>query len=60
MLLPAEEKEIVQFVKNKNKAHQGVSKKQVSELIIDVLSIRQNVSMKAKCGRRYPKLSSTQ
>ena len=59
VLLPAEEKEIVQFVKNKNRAHQGVSKKQVSDLIVDVLKIRQHVNMKAKGGRRYAKLSSS-
>ena len=42
VLLPAEEEEIVQFLKNKYRVHQGVSKKQVSELIVDVLRIRQH------------------
>ena len=50
VLLPAEEKEIVQFVKKQEQSllYKGVSKKQVSELIVDVLRIRQHVNMKAK------------
>ena len=40
---PDEENEIVRYIKNKNRAHQGLSKKDVTALILDVLRIRDNV-----------------
>ena len=58
ILLPEEERQIVDYIKNKNRAHQGLSKKQVSELIIDILKIRHHINMKSKGGRKFAKLST--
>ena len=40
ILTPEEEHSIVEFIKNKNRYHQGISRKQVRDLIVDVLAIR--------------------
>ena len=57
VLDPEEEEDIVCFIKNKNRAHQGLFKKEVSELILDVLKIRKHLNKKEKGGRKYLKLS---
>ena len=57
ILSPEEEKSIVQFVKNKNRCHQGVTKKNVTSLIIDVLKTKDHCNAKLKGGRKYVKLS---
>ena len=57
MLHLDDEKKIVCFVKNKNRAHQGLSKKEVSEIIFDVLKIRDHLNKKRKCGRKFLILS---
>lgn len=58
ILSPEEEHSIVQFVKNKNRCHQGVTKKHVTSLIIDVLKIKDHCNTKLKGGRKYVKLSA--
>ena len=35
-----EERSIVEYIKNKNRCHQGISRKQVTSLILNVLKIR--------------------
>ena len=46
------------YIKNKNRAHQGLSKKQVLELTLDVLKICQHMNKKSKDGREFAKLSA--
>ena len=58
-LLPDEEKGTVRYIKNKNRAHQVLSKKQVLELILDVLKMRQHMNKKSKGGRKHAKLSAS-
>lgn len=58
VLTPAEERSIVEFVKNKNRCHQGVSRKEVTALIVDVLKIREHCNSKLRGGRKFIKLSS--
>ena len=57
ILTPEEEGSVVEYIKNKNRCHQGISRKHVSSLIIDVLKIRQYCNSKFRGGRRYVKLS---
>ncbi|XP_065675916.1 uncharacterized protein LOC136092125 [Hydra vulgaris] len=57
VLHPDDEKEIVCFIRNKNRAHQGLSKKEVSEIILDVLKIRDHLNKNGKGGRKFLKLS---
>ena len=52
-----EERSIIEFIKNKNRCHQGISRKQVTSLIVDVLRIRDHCSSKVGGGRRYVKLN---
>ena len=40
-----EEASIVEFIKNKNRLHQGVTRKDFTGLIIDVLKIRDHCNM---------------
>ena len=58
ILTPEEERSIVEFIKNKNRCHQGVSRKHVTDLIVDVLKIRDHCNMKNRGGRKYVKLSA--
>ena len=44
---------IVEFVKNKNRCHQGVSRKEVTALIVDVLKIREHRNLKVRGGRKF-------
>lgn len=57
ILTPDEERSIVEFIKNKNRCHQGVSRKQVTDLIVDVLKIRDYCNSKNRGGRKFVKLS---
>lgn len=57
ILSPEEERSIVEFIKNKNRCHQGVSRKHVTSLIIDVLKIRDHFNSKIKGGRKFNKLT---
>ena len=57
ILMPDEEQSNVRYIKNKNRCHQGISKKHVTSLIIDVLKIRNHVNVKVKGGRRFTKLT---
>jgi len=52
-----EESSIVEFIKNKNRCHQGISRRQVTSLIVDVLRIRDHCNSKVGGGRRYVKLN---
>ena len=56
ILTMEEEKSIVQYIKNKNRCYQGILRKHVENLIIDVLKIRQHCNS-LKAGRKYKKLS---
>ena len=53
-----EERSIVDFFKNKNRCHQGVSRKEVTTLIVDVLKIREHCNLKVCGGRKFVKLST--
>ena len=55
ILAPDEEASIVEFIKNKKRLNQGVTRKDVTGLIIDVLKIRDHCNM-SKGGRRLVKL----
>ena len=57
ILTAAEENSIVLFVKNKNRCLQGVNKKELTKLILDVLKIRQHTNHKIRGGRSFVKLS---
>ena len=57
ILTPDEERSIVEFIKNKNRCHQGVSRKQVGDLIVNVLKIRDYCNSKNRGGRKFVKLS---
>ena len=46
-------------IKNKNTVHQGLSKKQVLEFILDVLKIHQHTNKKSKGGWKFAKLSAS-
>ena len=58
ILTPEEESSIVEFIKNKNRCHQGITRKHITSLILDVLKIRDHCNTKNKGGRRYVKLSA--
>ena len=53
VLHPDDEKEIVCFIRNKNRAHQGLSKKEVSEIILDVLKIRDHLNKNGKVEESF-------
>ena len=55
--LPSEEKSIVEYVKNKNHAHQGVNRQALTSVIIKILKIRDHVNKQIKGGRKYKPLS---
>ena len=57
ILLPHEEKGIV--ISRTKTVHQGLSKKQVLEFILDVLKIHQHTNKKSKGGRKFAKLSAS-
>ena len=57
ILTHLEEESVVRFVKNKNRCLQGINKKQLTNLILDILKIRDYANKKLKGGRRYTNLS---
>ena len=57
ILTPEEERSVVEFIKNKNRYHQRISRKQVRDLIVDVLTIRNYCNSQNRSGRKYIKLS---
>ncbi|XP_066924340.1 uncharacterized protein [Clytia hemisphaerica] len=58
ILTPEEERSVVEFAKNKNRCHQGISRRDITNLIIDVLKIRQHCNLKLRGGRKFVKLSA--
>ena len=57
VLTENEEQSIVAYVKNKNRALQGVNRSDLTKLIIDVLKIRSYANKGMKGGRKYVALS---
>ena len=57
ILAPEEERSIVEFIKNKNRGHQGVLRNHVTKLILHVLRIRNHCNEKVGGGRQYLKLN---
>ena len=56
-ILTNEEESVVRFVKNKNHCRQGINKKELTNLILDIVKIRDYANKKFKGGRRYSSLS---
>ena len=52
-----EEHSIVELIKNKKRCHQGISRKQATNLIIDILKIRDYCKTKNQGGHKFLKLS---
>lgn len=57
ILTVKEEESIVTFVKNKNRSLQGINKADVTQLIINVLKIRDHWNKSRKGGRAFVRLS---
>ena len=57
ILMPEEEHSVVEFIKNKNRCHPKISRKQVCNLIVDVLTITNYCNSQNRGGRKYIKLS---
>ena len=57
ILAPEEERSVVEFIKNKHRCHQGVSRNHVRKLILDVLRTRNHCNEKVGGDRRYLKLN---
>ena len=57
ILMPEEEHSVVEFIKNKNRCHPEISRKQVCNLIVDVLTITNYCNSQNHGGRKYIKLS---
>ena len=58
ILTEDEEMSIVAYIKNKNRALQGVGRPELTKLIMDVLKIRSYANKKMKGGRKYVALSN--
>ena len=58
ILLPHEEECLVNHAKNRARAMQPITRKGMTDLIMNTLRIRQAANKKAKGGRKYAKLSS--
>ena len=58
ILAPDEEQSVVEYIKNKNRCHQGISRQHVTKLILDILRIRDHCNNKLGGGRRYMKLNA--
>lgn len=54
-----EECSVVEFIKNKNRCHQGITRKHITSLIVDILKIRDHYNKKANGGRKFTKLSTS-
>lgn len=57
ILTPEEERSVIEFAKNKNRCHQGVTREDITKLVVDVLKIRQHCNLKLRGGRKFVKLS---
>ena len=57
ILAPEEEQLVVEFIKNKNRCHQGISRNYVTKLILDLLQIHNHCNEKVGGGRQYLKLN---
>ena len=57
ILTEDEELSIVTFIKNKNRAMQGLNRAELTKLIMDILRVRSFANKKMKGGRKYVKLS---
>ena len=57
ILIQEEENCLVNYVKNKNRAYQGINKASLTKIILDVLKIRQYLNKSKKGGRIYKKLN---
>ena len=55
ILTPYEECSIVELIKNKNRCHQSFSRKQVGDLIVNVLKIRDYCNSKYCGGYKFVK-----
>ena len=54
-----EEQSLVSHMRNKNRAGQGMKRKDVIKMISDILTIRSKVNQKQKGGRKYIPLSKS-
>jgi hypothetical protein len=54
-----EEQSLVAHIRNKNRAGQGLKRKDITKLICDILTIRNHVNQKHKGGRKYIALSKS-
>ena len=52
-----EELSVVKFLKNKNRACQGLNKAKLTKLFLDILKIRNHMNRKLKGGRKFVKLT---
>ena len=57
ILLPSEEKAIVEYIKNRNRSYQALNKKSLTALILDILKIRRHFNKTVPRGRRTTPLS---
>ena len=57
VLTLAEEEILVEYIKNKNRAYQGINKATLTEIIIKILKIRDHLNKTMKGGRNYKALS---
>ena len=58
ILTNEERKPIVRFVKNKNRCLQGIDKRELTTLILDIIKTRDYANKKYKGGRGFCKLSA--
>ncbi|XP_065659961.1 uncharacterized protein LOC136083927 [Hydra vulgaris] len=58
ILLEEEEMSIVSYIKNKNRAMQGINKAELTKLVLDVLKVRQYTNKRLKGGRKFIALSA--
>lgn len=58
ILMEEEEMSIVTYIKNKNRAMQGINKAELTKLVLDVLKVRQYTNKRLKGGRKFVALSA--
>ena len=58
ILANEEEESIVRFVRNKNRCLQGINKRELSTLILDIIKIRDYANKKYKGGRGFCEFSA--
>lgn len=57
ILTQEEEESIIAYIKNKNRAMQGIGRPEVKKLVMDVLRVRDYANKKMKGGRKFKALS---